>query len=229
MKAMILAAGRGKRMMPLTANTPKPLLKIKGLSIIEHNIKQLKANDFTNIIINTAHLGQKIEDKLGCGMQYGVQISYSRENTEALETAGGIINALPLLGHQPFLVLNGDTLNDYPLKKLHLPKHSLAHLILVPNPTHNPDGDFSLNVRGSTSYINHPNAVRSSISYTFSGVAIYHPDFFNDYPNTRLALSSLFKEGIKKQSISAEIHHGFWYDIGTPQRLNQLNQLNFNE
>lgn len=232
MKAMILAAGRGKRMMPLTANTPKPLLDVKGLSIIEHNIIQLQANGFNDIIINTAYLGQKIAQKLGNGSQFGVNITYSHELGEGLETAGGIINALPLLSNtandEPFLVLNSDTLNDYPLvnlKKLtpvFIQSSILAHLILVPNPAHNLKGDFDIEAGLLTKK-------PSDNPYTFSGIGVYHFDFFKPYHTiepTCLALLPLLESGIKNKIISAEIHQGFWCDIGTPERLAQLNQAN---
>lgn len=223
MKAMILAAGRGKRMMPLTAHTPKPLLKVAGTTIIEHNIKQLKAAGVKNIIINIAYLGEKIRAKLGNGSIYGLNITYSPEAENALETAGGIINALPLLGKKPFLVLNGDTLNDYPLQKLELPATSLSHLVLVPNPKHNPDGDFSLGkfFLGNTPNIYHLTRQHKN-PYTFSGIAIYHPNFFKNKPNKPQALYPLFTEAIAKQTITAEVYHGFWYDVGTPERFYEL-------
>ena len=218
MKAMILAAGRGKRMMPLTAKIPKPLLYVNGMSLIEHNINALKQANINDIVINTAYLGKQIEQHLGNGSRYQANISYSREQDKGLETAGGIINALPLLGKQAFIVINGDVLCDYPLQNLHsLPEQSLAHLILTPNPPHNPQGDFGLND-------NHQLTLKTPHQphYTFTGLALYHPDFFMGYPNTTLALYPLFKKAIAQHTITAQIHTGFWHDVGTPERLRQL-------
>lgn len=221
MKVMILAAGRGQRMMPLTANTPKPLLEVQGLSIIERNITQLKHNGFNDIVINTAYLGSQIENKLGDGSSYRVNIIYSQEKNQKLETAGGVINALPLLGNEPFLVINGDTLNNYPLKKIKslsskLGQDILAHLILVPNPAHNAQGDFDIDKHSYLQqHLNHN-------PYTFSGIGVYHPDFFKPHLNQRQTLYPLLQQGIKDKHISAEVFKGFWCDIGTPKRLNEL-------
>lgn len=217
MNAMILAAGRGKRMMPLTQNTPKSLLKVKGIALIEHSIQALKKANITKIVINTAYLGEKIQSHLGAGTRFGVQIIYSTEK-HALETAGGIIKALPLLGNQPFVVINSDILCDYDLSKLTLPKASLAHLLLIDNPAHHPQGDFGLKQGKIT---------LEDKKYTFAGIGIYHPDLFKSHLNNtqKLPLYPLLKTTIEQGSLSGEYHSGYWQDIGTPQRLEQINHV----
>ena len=219
MIAMILAAGRGERMMPLTKTTPKPLIKAKGIALIEHSINALKKANIIDIVINISYLSDQIKTHLGDGSKYGVNINYSDESTGALETAGGIIKALPLLGKKPFVVVNSDVLCNYDLSLLKLPVGSLAHLVLVDNPTHHPKGDFSLannhqitNVRGQ--------------SYTFSGIGIYHPDLFKAHRNTngKLPLYPLLKEAISNNQLSGEHHNDYWQDVGTPERLELANQ-----
>jgi MurNAc alpha-1-phosphate uridylyltransferase len=216
MKAMILAAGKGERMMPLTKNTPKPLLKIHGKALIEYVIAQLKAANITDIVINTAYLGSKIQAHLGDGKQLGVHIQYSTEKT-TLETAGGIIKALPLLGNQPFMVINADIWCDLDLSTLALPDNALAHLLLVDNPKHNPKGDFFL----SNNQINKANGQ----TYTFAGIGIYHPDFFQSHHHNdkKLPLSLLFIEAINGGKLTGEHYAGNWQDIGTPERLAFVN------
>ncbi len=218
MKAMILAAGRGERMMTLTKTTPKPLLKVRGLTLIEHSIIALKKAKITNIIVNVAYLGWQIKAYIGNGSRMGVRVTYSDEFSGALDTAGGIINALPLLGKEPFIVINSDVLSDYDLSKLSLPVDSLAHLMLVDNPEHNKTGDFSL-TDDHRVLINQPN------NLTFSGIGIYHPDFFRPYASTsgKLALYPLLKDAISNNTLSGEHFDGKWQDIGTPERLEQAN------
>lgn len=216
MNAMILAAGRGERMMPLTKNTPKPLLKVNGTALIEHTIHTLKKANISTIIINTAYLGNKIQAHLGDGSRFGVCIIYSAEK-HVLETAGGIIQALPLLGEQPFIVINSDVLCDYDLSKLTLPKTALAHLLLVDNPAHNAAGDFGLNQDKIT---------LENKKYTFAGIGIYHPDFFKLYAGNapKQSLYPLLKIAIQHKKLSGEYHPGYWQDIGTVERLKQANQ-----
>ena len=216
MKAMILAAGRGERMMPLTKNTPKPLIKVRGKILIEHSIDTLKNAGITDVIINTAYLGEQIQAYLGDGTKFGVNIEYSIEQN-ALETAGGIIQALPLLGNAPFIVINSDILCDYDLSTLALSDNSLAHLLLTDNPKHNPNGDFSL----TGNKITLPNTQ----TYTFSGIGLYHPDFFQSHLHNdgKLPLSTLFKEVINNGQLTGEHYLGYWQDIGTPERLESVN------
>ena len=216
--AMILAAGRGERMMPLTANTPKPLIKVKNTTLIEHSINALKQAKITNIVINTSYLGEQLITHLGDGSKFGVRINYSDESAGALETAGGIIKALPLLGDKPFVVINSDVLCDYDLSKLTLPVGSLAHLVLINNPAHNLKGDFSL-------VNNHQITNIHGHSYTFSGIGIYHPDLFKSHLDSeqKLPLYPLLKEAIANGQLSGEYFDGYWQDVGTPERLKQVN------
>lgn len=214
---MILAAGRGKRLMPLTKNTPKSLIKVRGKALIEYSIEEVKKANINDIIINTAYLGNQIQAHLGDGDKFGICIKYSIEKT-ALETAGGIIKALPLLGNAPFVVINADILCDYDLSALTLPNNSLAHLMLVDNPQHNPNGDFSL-TGGRITYLSNTQV------YTFSGIGIYHTDFFQSHllNDKKLTLSNLFKEAINKGQLTGEYYSGHWQDIGTPERLASVN------
>ena len=212
---MILAAGRGERMRPLTDHTPKPLLTAAGKPLIEHTIKQLVAAGFNDIVINHAHLGLQIEKRLGNGNQFGANISYSPEGEHALETAGGIINALPLLGDEAFLVVNGDIATNFSFAELKNLTIDLAHLVLVDNPTHNPDGDFGLDNAGLI--------VSNSVEqFTFSGIGLYRPELFNDIPAGPSRLAPLLRIAIAKGQVTGQIMNGFWMDIGTPERLQEL-------
>jgi len=214
MKAMILAAGRGQRMMPLTQEQPKPMLKVVEKPLIEHHINSLKQAGIINIVINLAWQGNKIIDYFGDGSRFGVSIEYSQEPEGGLETAGGIIAALPLLTEQ-FLVVNGDIFTDYDftsLTQLHLGSNE-AHIVLVENPDHNPDGDFSLS-----------HSEMNTERYTFSGISRFGRDFFNDYPLGTLRLGPLLKEQLATGRVSTELYLGQWDDIGTPERLAKLNE-----
>ncbi|MDM8567518.1 nucleotidyltransferase family protein [Candidatus Halobeggiatoa sp. HSG11] len=214
MRAMILAAGRGERMRPLTDKTPKPLLKIKDKCLIEYHIDNLVTAGFTEIMINHAYLGEQIEQTLGDGQRYGAKIFYSPETT-ALETGGGIFQALPLLGNSHFLVVNGDIWCDYPFANL---KHSvtkLAHLVLVNNPIHNPQGDFHLNQQQVHQTGNQ--------NLTFSGIGVYHPDLFKNCSAGRFSLVPLLTQAMQINQVTGEHYQGKWMDIGTPERLWQLN------
>lgn len=212
-KAMILAAGRGQRMMPLTKELPKPMLRVLGKPLIEHHLCALKQVGVTDIVINLAWQGSKIVDYFGDGSRFGVSIEYSTEPEGGLETAGGIIAALPLLTEQ-FLVVNGDIFTDYDftsLTQLHL-ENNEAHIVLVENPDHNADGDFSLN-----------HHEMQTERYTFSGISRFGADFFNGHSNGRLRLGPILKEQLARQRVSTELYLGKWDDIGTPERLSQLN------
>lgn len=213
MKAMILAAGRGERMRPLTDSTPKPLLEIDEHCLIEHHIFQLKAAGFTDLVINTAWLAERIHQKLGNGSQYGVSIQYSDEK-EALETGGGIKKALHLLGNGSFLVVNGDVWCDYDYSNLPiLSKNNLAHLILVNNPEHNVNGDFSIQ-QGMLSN-------DSDNKLTFSGIGLYRAELFKQSED-KFPLAPLLRQAANENKVSAEHYSGTWVDIGTPERLEQL-------
>ena len=214
MRAMILAAGRGERMRPLTDTIPKPLLKVAGKMLIEYHLEKLQAAQVTDVVINYAWLGEKIEHALGDGSRYGLNISYSEE-TEALETAGGIVNALSLLGNTPFIVINGDIFCDIDFSSLLAPISGLAHLILVDNPEHNPNGDFSLTEAGAVNQA-------GENKLTFSGIGIYHPDLFKNKANGKLALAPVLREAMDQHFVTGSHYQGMWHDIGTPERLSEL-------
>lgn len=215
MKAMILAAGRGERMRPLTDHTPKPLLLAAGKPLIEHTIRQLVAAGFYDIVINHAHLGLQIETCLGNGNQFGANISYSSEGEQALETAGGIINAMHLLGNEAFLVVNGDIATDFPFAELKNRTVDLAHLVLVDNPAHNAQGDFGLDSTGLVISI-------GADQLTFSGIGLYRPELFNNIPAGPSKLAPLLRKAIAERRVSGQKMNGFWMDIGTPERLQEL-------
>ena len=218
MKAMILAAGRGERMRPLTDTTPKPLVMVKNKPLIVYHIERLVAAGIVDIVINLAHLGEKIESALGDGSQWGVNILYSPEPEGGLETAGGILQALPLLGDEPFIVVNGDVWTDYDfsvLSSLTLNK-CLAHLVLVDNPAHHPTGDFYLSSQSKVE------EQGDSDVLTFSGISILHPHLFNGVSVGRSKLAPLFREAMLQYKVSGEYYAGDWQDIGTLERLELL-------
>jgi len=216
MKAMILAAGRGERMRPLTDHTPKPLLQVGGKPLIAWHLERLAQAGFKEVVINHAHLGAQIEAALGDGAQWSLHIEYSPEIT-ALETAGGIANALPLLGGEPFLVVNGDVFTDMDFAQIRLAPEALAHLVLIDNPPQHSQGDFvfedgTIKADGVT-------------KLTFSGVGIYHPELFAGIKRGEAAkLAPLLRQAIAENKASAEYFQGVWHDIGTPERLAALNQ-----
>jgi MurNAc alpha-1-phosphate uridylyltransferase len=222
MKAIILSAGRGERMQPLTNSTPKPLLEVGGKSLIEHTIKTLVNAGINNIVINYAHLGEQFPSKLGDGSRYNATIEYSNEQDGRLETAGGIVKALPLLGDAPFLVVNGDIWTDYPFRELEKAKLNskiLCHLVLVNNPEHNPKGDFSL-ASGLLSQAEQK-------KLTYSGIGIFHPSLFANLKLEPKPLKPILLSAIAAQQVSGEVYSGQWFDIGTVERLNALsNHLN---
>jgi MurNAc alpha-1-phosphate uridylyltransferase len=214
MRAMILAAGRGERMRPLTDHTPKPLLKVGGNPLIVWHLESLATAGFKDIVINHAHLGEQIEQALGNGQQWGMSIVYSVEKV-ALETAGGIANALHLLGEEPFLVVNGDIFTEIDFAKLKLQISKLAHLVMVDNPPQHPNGDFA--------YSDGKLHIDGTNKLTFSGVGIYHPDLFAEIvPGQAAKLAPLLKKAIVNDCLTAEHYQGEWRDIGTPERLQEL-------
>ncbi|UCN00184.1 nucleotidyltransferase family protein [Sulfurimonas sp. SWIR-19] len=217
MKAMILAAGRGERMRPLTDTLPKPLLHVKGKALIEWHIEKLAHKGFDEIIINIGHLGSKIPAYLGNGLKWGVRILYSDEQKSgALESAGGIKKALSLLGDAPFLVVNGDIFCEYDYNPNFKLTDTLAHLVLVPNPAHNPKGDFGLQNGLVTN--------EDKIMYTFSGIGYYHPKLFEEVRLQKSPLAPLLRKNIDKSLVSGELFNKMWHDIGTPQRLQEINE-----
>lgn len=214
MRAMILAAGRGARMRPLTDHTPKPLLEVGGKPLIVWHIERLAQAGINELVINHAYLGQQIEHTLGDGSQWQVHIQYSAEQT-ALETAGGIAKALPLLGDQPFLVVNGDVFTDIDYAATSLPVGRLAHLVMVNNPEQHAEGDFALQ----------DGLVKQSADnrLTFSGIGVYHPDLFKSVRSGEAAkLAPILISAMQQGLVSGQHHTGIWHDIGTPERLTQL-------
>jgi MurNAc alpha-1-phosphate uridylyltransferase len=218
MKAMILAAGKGERMRPLTLHTPKPLLKAGGLPLIEHHLRALKAAGFTELVINHAWLGEQIEAYLEDGARFGVRIVYSPEG-EPLETGGGIYRALPLLGSEPFAVVNGDVWADYDFTQLALPDGALAHLVMVSNPLHHPAGDFALE-SGCLHDLPAPGK-----ALTYSGIAVLSPELFQGCTEGGFKLAPLLRRAMAEGRVTGEHFTGNWVDVGTPQRLAEVDRL----
>lgn len=239
MKAMVLAAGRGERMRPLTLDRPKPLLEVAGLPLIVHHLHALAMAGFREVVINVSWLGEQIRAALGDGSRYNVRIEYSDEGPEPLETGGGIFRALPLLGPAPFLVLNGDVWTDYPYAKLRgsLRPDDLAQLVLVPNPAHNARGDFVLRagrivepvrgvgthgIEGDQGHASEPHRQRERL--TFSGVGVYRPELFTGCEDGVFKLAPLIRAAAREGRVGGELHDGEWMDIGTPERLAELDR-----
>lgn len=216
MKAMILAAGKGERLRPLTLHTPKPLVKAAGVPLIEHHVRALAKAGFTELVINHAWLGQQIEDYLGDGARLGVHIRYSAEG-EPLETGGGIRRALPLLGEAPFAVINGDIWTDFDFARLRRPLAGLAHLVLVDNPPHHPAGDFHLD-GDQVSDDGEPRL-------TYSGMAVLHPALFAGCPEGGFKLAPLLRGAMARLAVTGERHAGRWVDVGTLERLAELERI----
>lgn len=223
---VILSAGHGTRMLPLTKDTPKPLLKVGDLSLIEHHLVRLKEYGFTEIVINTAYLGEQIHQKLGSGSAYGLNINYSDEaDTGALETAGGLKAALGLINSDPFLVINADIWTDYDFTQLL--KHPLkldTRLTLVNNPEHNPSGDFGISSINKNDF--HLLSSTSTNRYTFSGIGLYKKSIFENIDQGKQALGPLLRQLIEKTEVEATVYQGVWKDIGTPERLEEIRLLN---
>ena len=224
MREMILAAGFGERLRPLTETTPKPLLQVGGKPLIQYHIENLAAAGIRQIVINTSWLGEMIEAYIGDGSRFGVEILWSRES-EPLETGGGIRRALPQLGADPFLVINGDVWSDYPLEALvsrELPETMDAHLVLVHNPPFKSSGDFSLDDEGVVSY-----PAPGDRSYTFSGISLMRPELFALHPSAsdKFPIRDVLGCSIHARCISGEVYASQWWDVGTVERLDMLNTL----
>jgi N-acetyl-alpha-D-muramate 1-phosphate uridylyltransferase len=213
--AMILAAGRGERLRPLTDHAPKPLLAVRGKPLIEHHVERLAHAGLERIVINLAWLGSMIRDYLGDGSRYGLKIHYSDEGARALETAGGIFRALPYLEPGAFLVVNGDVFTDYPFAQAALAADRDAHLVLVPNPPQHPAGDFGL--EGGLALPSAP------VQYTFAGIAVYRARFFEGCVDGVFPLKPLLLRSMAAARCSAELYSGSWEDVGTAERLQALN------
>lgn len=220
MHALILAAGRGERMRPLTDKTPKPLLYAGRLRLIEHQINALALAHITDLVINHAHLGSQIVSALGNGAKYGVRITYSEEPEGALETGGGIRKAIPLLKTDPFMVINGDIWTNYPFSRLSKQITGLAHIVLVENPEHNPRGDFLFR----DDHVFELGKDAQGRALTFSGIGVYRHALFQSLPPGRFPLAPILIKAMAKQKVTGEFFEGNWIDIGTSDRLAELNK-----
>ncbi|MGH8531654.1 MAG: N-acetylmuramate alpha-1-phosphate uridylyltransferase MurU [Gammaproteobacteria bacterium] len=211
MKAMILAAGKGERMRPLTDRLPKALLQVAGKSLIQYQVERLVRAGITDITVNHALHGDLIEQTLGSGGALGASLRYSREGTEALETGGGILRALPFLGRGPFIVVNADIWTDYPYETLAGQPQRLAHVVLVDNPPHHPAGDFALTGHGV--------ALSGDRTLTFGGIGAYRPELFDDCLPGTFRLSAVLRIAVSRGLVTGERYEGAWLDVGTPERL----------
>ena len=217
MRAMILAAGRGARLRPLTDETPKPLLRVGGRMLIDWHLTRLAAAGVERVVINTAWLGEQIEAAVGQGGAWGVEVVYSREPEGALETGGGIARALPLLGDGPFWVVNADVWTDYPFERLPRAPAGRAHVVLVPNPAHHPGGDFTLDGQGR---VGTPGAPR----WTLGGIGAYRPELWQGCVDGAFALGPLLQEAAAQGRVTGEVWDGDWVDVGTPERLEEADR-----
>ena len=214
--AILLAAGRGERLRPITDRIPKPLCKVQGMTLIEHHLLQLGQAGFNRIIINHAYLGDQIRQLLGDGKRWHVSIDYSPEPPGALETGGGIYNILHRFKiNEPFMTVNADIFTDYAFAKLKIPQNSLAHFILVPNPIQNQTGDFGLSNQGVLS--------EQNTDYTVAGIIGYRPELFSNCKPGRYSVIPLIRKRIVTQEVTGEVYHGKWQDIGTVERLSTIN------
>lgn len=224
MRAMILAAGRGERMRPLTDKMPKSMLQVNGKPLIQYHVEHLVQSGILDIVINHAQFGDQIEGYLGNGKIWGARIAYSPEYENPLDTAGGIVEALPLLGEEPFLTVNADIWTDFPFQQLlklseDLANHRanyLAHIVLVDNPAHNAKGDFSLS---DDRVLNEGDSM-----LTFSGISVFKPEFFKDCASGSTPLAPMIRQAVSQGRVSGSHYQGLWCDIGTPERLQELRQ-----
>lgn len=211
MRAIILAAGAGQRMGEITQKTPKPLLQVNGRYLISYAIEALRKAGIHEMVINVSYLKEQIMETLGNGAQFGVDIVYSEE-TERLETGGGIVKALPMLGPGPFIAMSSDLITNFPMERLTRVPLKLAHLVLVNNPPYHPHGDFCLRDNNEV-YSEKTN------TYTFASIGVYHPDLFAGQAPRFLRLAHLWQDALSQGKITGECHHGLWYNVGTPQEL----------
>jgi MurNAc alpha-1-phosphate uridylyltransferase len=216
MIAMILAAGRGERLRPLTENTPKALVEVRGRSLLERHLDRLAAAGIETVVINLGWLGDRIAERVGSGNKYGLNVIYSPEGDDILETGGGIHRALPLLGPDPFLVVNADIYTDMPLPPAGLAGADMGHLVLVPRPAHKERGDFDL-CDGRV-------CESDDAAYTFSGVAVYRPEFFAGCKAGRFPLAPMLRAAARAGRLAGSLYEGLWEDVGTPERLAELNR-----
>jgi MurNAc alpha-1-phosphate uridylyltransferase len=213
MRAMILAAGRGNRLRPLTDSCPKPLIKVGDKPLIVYHLEHLQEIGITEVVINLRHLGEQIHEYVGTGKKWNLNIAYSWEEKE-LEVGGGINHALPLLGSDPFIIINGDIYTDYPFEKLLTPKLGLAHLVLVQNPAHNSEGDYALNPDNTLT------RSVTSARFTYSGISVLHPALFADcLSDQSFRLTAVLDRASLHQKLYGECYNGYWTDVGTVERL----------
>jgi len=214
--AMILAAGRGERLRPITENIPKALVEVQGRSLLERHLDTIRAAGIETVVINLGWLGERIAERIGSGHAYGLNVIYSPEGENILETGGGIHRALPLLGSEPFLVVNADVFTDMPLPPAEPGDDDAGHLVLVPAPAHKAQGDFDL----------HDGRVIDSDepALTFSGIAVYRSEFFADCEAGRFPLAPMLKAAARAGKLSGSLYEGLWEDVGTPERLAELNR-----
>ncbi len=214
---MILAAGRGERLRPITDTVPKPLVLIGERTLIEHHLVRLSAMGVNHVVINVAHLGEKIMEFLGDGSRFDLKLSYSIEPNRALGTAGGIINALDHFTEQLFLVINSDIFTDCDFSQIQMPDSSKAHLVLAPNPAHNPNGDYCLT---DGHLVQHPsNPAQTTV--TFTGIGLYRKTMFEALDIEKCGLTQVFDQPIRKGEISGQLHPTLWIDVGNAERLAQ--------
>ena len=216
MRAMILAAGRGERLRPLTDETPKSLVEVGGRSLLERHLDHVRGAGIRTVVINLGWLGDRIVERVGSGRRYGLEVVYSQEGDNILETGGGIFKALPTLGDEPFLVINADIFTDMPVPDVALADDRLGHLVMVPSPEYRDGGDFDIVdglIRNS-----------SAQSLTFSGVAIYRPEFFADCEPGRFPLAPMLRDAAERGQLSGSLYEGRWADVGTPERLEALQE-----
>ena len=216
MRAMVLAAGRGERLRPLTDSVPKSLVEVRGESLLERHLRSLAAAEIETVVINLGWLGHKIVERIGTGRSYGLNVIYSDEGDNVLETGGGIHKALPRLGDEPFLVVNADIYTDMPVPDIELAADQVGHLVLVPTPAYRDHGDFNLEA----------GLVRNGkpAAHTFSGVAIYRPEFFAGCEAGRFPLAPMLREAADQGQLAGSLYEGLWADIGTPERLAALEE-----
>ncbi len=219
MKAVVLAAGKGERLRPLTDAIPKPLVEVRGKPLIVHHLERLRDAGFTQIHINTSWLAEKLQTELGDGSRQGVHIQYSYEGPEPLETGGGLFRMLPALGRDPFLVVNGDVFTEFPFENLkhRLKPDFLAHLVMVSNPVHHPKGDFHLSPAGHLRMEGEP-------KLTYSGIGVYRADLFKGCRAGKFPLLPLLKQAMADEALSGESYAGLWSDVGTPESLAKLSK-----
>ncbi|MBS0381148.1 MAG: nucleotidyltransferase family protein [Proteobacteria bacterium] len=234
MKALLFAAGRGERMRPLTDATPKPLLRVGGKRLIEWHLERLAAAGVREVVVNVAHLADQFPATLGDGSRYGIHIEYSREGDVPLETGGGMLHALPLLGDNPFLTVNADIFTDFDSAALPSQPHGVAELVLVDNPPQHPHGDFGIDANGKLlPRADSPGAVRA---LTFAGIGVYQPAILRDWQAVigdttgaresppRFSITPLLRAAITRRQVAWRHHRGFWADVGTPERLATLDE-----